>query len=221
MSDLVNFTILRSNRSSLAIQIKPDGSVIVKAPHLVPKFLINRFVSEHSDWIQKQLDTHRFVAHKSKQYTHGEEFLYLGKPYVLDIGAYTSISVSETKLCFPRALQFRTQKELLNWYQKEARLLITKQVALHSEVMGVSYGSITFSDTKSKWGSCSHDNNLQFNWRLVMAPFLVLNYVVIHELTHIHHKNHSQAFWMAVAKHNPSYRQQRLWLKKYGDTLVL
>ncbi len=75
--------------------------------------------------------------------------------------------------------------------------------------------------TKSQWGSCTHDNKLQFSWRLIMTPITVLNYVVIHELAHTTQKNHSRAFWDVVRRHCPSYNRQRKWLKEHGNSLVV
>jgi len=138
----------------------------------------------------------------------------------LKLGPYTEIAVSNDELLFPIALQFRAQKELRAWYIKQGRELITKQLEKYALEMGASYTDLTFSDTKSKWGSCSHDNRLQFSWRLIMAPVLVMNYVIIHELAHTTEKNHSRDFWKIVEKYTPSYRQSRKWLRDHGHTLV-
>ncbi|SRR5258708_5002117 len=147
--------------------------------------------------------------------------LYLGKQHMVQIGNYPVISVLDDKLLFPQFLHFRMQKELLAWYIQQAREVITRQIELNAAQMKANYTSITFSDTKSRWGACSHENALQFNWRLIMAPLLVLNYVVVHELAHTQEKNHSMHFWHRVSVMNPSYRQQRKWLKQYGHTLIV
>jgi predicted metal-dependent hydrolase len=156
-----------------------------------------------------------------KIYQDGEEYLYLGNTVTLTIGKYTEIYVAGGKLLFPDFLQFRLETELKNWFMKQAREIITQSVSIHARRMHVSYTSLSFSDTKSKWGSCTHDNRLQFCWRLVMAPILVINYVVIHELVHIVEKNHSDNFWRKVRLYNPSYKQHIKWLKTHGDMLVI
>lgn len=150
-----------------------------------------------------------------------EEYLFLGQKLLFHPGNYTSITVKDDKLLFPLALLFRKEKELTNWYTQQAKKIIAAQVARFAKEMQTSYRSLTFSDTRSKWGSCTHDNRLQFSWRLVMAPLLVLNYVIIHELAHTLEKNHTQYFWMKVRRFNPSYRQQIKWLKDYGTTLTV
>lgn len=148
-------------------------------------------------------------------------FLYLGKEYILHIGNHTKIALYENRLLFPQVLLFRLEKEITTWYLQQARKVIGNQVTFYAKEMKTTYASLKFSDTTSQWGSCSRDNNLQFSWRLIMAPLLVLNYVVIHELTHTLEKNHSSNFWSKVRFHNPSYKQQIKWLQKYGNSLKL
>lgn len=150
-----------------------------------------------------------------------DEYLYLGNTLTLKPGPYTEIAVSGSDLLFPQALLFRKEKELASWYIVQAKSVITRQLNHFAKEMGTGYTSVRFSDTQSKWGSCTHDNRLQFNWRLIMTPLMVLNYVVIHELAHTLEKNHTQLFWMKVRRLNPSYRQQVRWLKEHGESLVL
>jgi predicted metal-dependent hydrolase len=147
------------------------------------------------------------------------EYLFLGKTLTLKPGNYTSIAVKGDWLLFPQAALFRKDKELTSWYITQARALITRQTERYAKEMKTDFKEITFSDTRSQWGRCTYDNRLQFSWRLIMAPLLVLNYVVIHELAHTFEKNHTQMFWMKVRNFNPSYRQQIKWLKEYGTTL--
>lgn len=217
MSTLPLIKIVHSHRRSLALQIERDGTVIVKAPHLIPKRFIDQFILEHQDWIDK----HSQKIKSAKLSRAEDEYLYLGKKVIFNPGNYTAITIQEEKLLFPQSLLFRKNKELSNWYINEARRIITQQVEKYAVLMNTEYKEITFSDTRSQWGRCTSDNRLQFSWRLVMSPFLVLNYVVIHELAHTMEKNHSQLFWMKVRNFNPSYRQQIKWLKDHGATLTL
>jgi len=220
MTELQDVQIIKSFRRSIGMHIELDGSIVVRAPHGMPNFLIKRFLEGHVGWIDKhrKILAERPVTSK-KKFEHGESFPYLGKPYQLHIGTYKTITIVEDKILFPEFLRFRIQKEMTNWYQKQAREIIQAFVHEHTQIMGVSYTELYFSDTTSKWGSCSFDNKLQFNWRLIMAPSIVIRYVVIHELVHTVVKNHSREFWAKVGAHNPSYRQQRKWLRDHGHTL--
>lgn len=222
MTEISDIRILRLPRRTLTLQIEADGAVLVKAPMRLPDGAIREFISAHREWIEKhkQLAVQHHTGN-NHEYRPGEKFLFLGNPYTLVPDSSKVIILSGTSLLYPSHLQFRIRKELLTWYQKKAREIISGQVHDHAGQMGVSYSGIYFSDTRSKWGSCSADNTLQFNWRLVMAPLLVVRYVIIHELAHTIEKNHSRAFWDTVARYNPSFRQQRKWLKTEGHTLTL
>ena len=204
-------SIIRSVRRTMSLQITPDGELIVKAPFFVSEKIIQNFIKEKENWILKILQKSQNRKVNKKTYQEGEEFLYLGDKYKLHIGDFKEISITD-KLNFPNFLVFRAKKELTNWYIKEAREIITKQAEYMSKKMGVKYKSLRFSDTISKWGSCSLDNSLQFNWRLVMAPITVINYVVIHELVHTSEKHHRLKFWSKVDLYTPAYKQHRKWL---------
>ncbi len=220
MNQTIDFTIIRSRRRSLVIQITPGKEIIVKAPLLTPQFIIKRFVNDKRKWIEKQ--TAHMQKQKAKQYIEGEEFLYLGNIYKLHIGNYKHISIaSGNKLNFPNFLMFRAEKTLTSWYIKQAKEIITERTKHYSNVMHAEYKNITFSDTKSKWGTCDPDNSLQFNWRLIMAPITVIDYVVVHELVHTWEKNHKQAFWTKVRLYKPAYKQYIKWLKYNQSRMVI
>lgn len=211
--------IIRSSRSSISISISPQGEVVVKAPHLVPSFLIKQFISKKQDWIEKHLQKLEEKKARSKKYINGEEFWYLGKIYKLHIGNYKEITLTDT-LNFPNFLIFRAKKELTSWYLKQAKEKITQRVSYHASQIGTQYKSLLFSDTKSKWGTCGPENDLQFNWRLIMTPLMVVDYVVIHELVHTLEKNHSGKFWRKVGLHTPAFRQHKKWLNQNAHLLT-
>ena len=106
-------------------------------------------------------------------------------------------------------------------YKEAARSYIPKRAAYYHAMTGGVYNRISIRDQKTRWGSCSSKGTLSFNWRLMLAPPAVLDYVVVHELCHLTHMDHSPAFWQAVEALCPDYRQLRLWLKEHGDELTL
>jgi predicted metal-dependent hydrolase len=214
--------VIRSKRKTLSLHVAPDKSVIVKVPMRISMREITQFIEKNQEWIEKQRKRVEVLPHTAqKKYQNGEIFLYLGKPHTLEIGNFTAITVTDDTIFFPQFLQFRIQKELTTWYIKQGKEIITSQVEWNAKQMKLNYKSLSFSDTKSRWGSCSHDNHLQFNWRLVMAPLLVIRYVVVHELVHTIEKNHSADFWSRVRYMSPSYKQQQKWLKTHGEILFL
>lgn len=212
MSNLPPPKVIRSVRKTMSLHISSQGELIVKVPFFMPENMINRFIREKEDWIFKALQKVKNSTVQPKTYQEGEKFLYLGDIYKLHIGDFKEISISST-LNVPSFMIFRARKELTNWYMREAKKLITAQVERFSTQMSTEYKSIRFSDTSSKWGSCFPDNSLQFNWRLILAPLMVINYVVIHELAHTIEKNHGRRFWNKVDQYTPAYKQHSKWLK--------
>lgn len=207
-------------RRSISLQITRRGELVVKAPLFIPLVFINHFVSERADWINKHISKFQKIPIREKiRYEEGEKFMYLGNTYLLHIGNVKTISVTD-RLNFPQFLKFRIQEELTDWYIRQAKDLITSRVIYHAKLMNAQYKKIYFSDTISKWGSCSRDNILQFNWRLIMTPILVIDYVVVHELAHTTEKNHGIRFWNKVALYKPAYKQYRKWLNTYSHTLM-
>lgn len=121
----------------------------------------------------------------------------------------------------PQKEKSPSEKRLEAIYRDAAREYFPKRVSYFSHVLGVSYGKITIRDQKTRWGSCSSKGNLSFNWRLILAPPNVLDYVVVHELCHRKEMNHSQRFWALVESVMPEYREYRKWLKENGNKLTL
>ena len=166
------YTVMRSGRKTLALQVKEDGRVIVRAPYRVSKRQIGAFVERHRDWIEKQRGR---IAQAEKNAI------------------------------------FCTQEERAGWIRK-ARERIPQRAAYFAQRMGVDYGRITIRDQKTRWGSCSSRGNLNFNWKLMLMPEEVLDYVVVHELAHRREMNHSAAFWKVVEAELPDYRERRKYL---------
>lgn len=110
---------------------------------------------------------------------------------------------------------------LVNKHKKYARKIFEAKVAYYNQFTGGNYTSITIRDQKTRWGSCSGRGTLSFNWRLILAPPEILDYVVVHELCHLTHMNHSKEFWELVESVIPDYKTKRKWLKENGHTLRL
>ncbi len=113
-----------------------------------------------------------------------------------------------------------SEKRLEAIYRKAAREYFPKRVSHYARMLGVTYGKISIRDQKTRWGSCSSEGNLSFNWRLILAPPDVLDYVVIHELCHRKEMNHSKEFWALVESLMPEYKERRKWLRENGKKLT-
>lgn len=214
-----NVTIVRSRRrSSIGIEIMPDGSVKVTAPYLVPKFFINKLIKEKELWIKTQQE--KLKNRNIKQTPH--HYFYLGKQYELErrLNQKNLIEVSD-KLYIASPGDKYTKTYLESWYKQQARKIIFDRVHLYAQAVGLHFSSLNLTGATTRWGSCSSQKSLNFNWKLVMAPIEVIDYVVCHELAHLTEMNHSIAFWERVRKMFPLYRQYRTWLKRHGHMLTI
>ncbi len=212
-----NITYVRSRkRSSIGIQIMPDASVTVTIPYLLPKFFAERFLREKQDWIREK---QQLMLARLPQKEKGTYF-YLGKEYSLGIPANPKELVEvKDKIYVASTNPSLIKKYLESWYKQQARKIIVSRVEHYAKIAGLSYRSIALTSAETRWGSCSSQKTLNFNWKLVMAPLAVIDYVVAHELAHLTEMNHSRSFWETVRKMYPLYREYRTWLKRNGHNL--
>lgn len=215
--------LIRSKRKTIAIIVKPDGSVIVRAPLRASLKSIREFVYKNIQWIKrKKAAVETLSPPVPRQYLPGELFLFLGNSYPLEI-------VEEQKQGlvldgrFKLAQTWREDAALAfeSWYREQARQYFRERIHYYSGLYGFHYKKIGITSAQTRWGSCSADGSLNFSWRLIMAPGEVVDYVVIHELVHTRFHNHSREFWSQVQQIMPEYREHRKWLKENGQRLML
>ena len=108
---------------------------------------------------------------------------------------------------------------LLHWYRLQALQYLRERTAFWAQILHVKFQRITIKDQRTRWGSCSSLHNLNYNWRIIMAPEPVIDYLVIHEVSHLVYLNHSAHFWNLVAQHDPHYKEHKLWLYQNGRRL--
>lgn len=196
--------IIRSKRKTLALQIMPDASLIVRAPHRISLRAVHGFVREKLPWIREK---QRIVRENDrspskKKFVAGEEFLYLGQRCKF-------VPREGPPLHLPHA-----RDRLVAWYRGRALEVIGPRVKQLADQAGLRCARVGITGARHRWGSCSLKGSLNFSWRLVMAPLWVIDYVVAHELAHLEQANHSRAFWEKVEGLYPRYRQARKWLRK-------
>ena len=216
--------IIRTKRKSIALIVEPDGRLVVRAPMRISDADIKHLVKQKERWIrekQKQVKD-KSAQSKPKVYMDGEEFLYLGKSYQLKIVADLNPAlVLSRKFYLSRRALPKAESVFTEWYRERARAVISKRVKLYAARHGFTYRKIRITSARTRWGSCSSMGNLNFTWRLVMAPPEVIDYVVVHELAHLRVNNHSKEFWKQVERIMPDYKQRLKWLKKNGRKLTL
>lgn len=226
-TEKIEFAIIKSKRKSLSIAVRPDGNLLVKAPLYMPDSEILKWVKTKTGWIIRQRTKiiEQQLENQPKQYVTGAHFLYVGQEYELDVrisvGRAGMVGIVEDKIVlFSRNDDAaEVQRILTGWYIKQAKVLIPKRVRFFAEQMGESFSNISIKNQKKRWGSCSSARNLNFNWRLIMAPQEVLDYVVVHELCHLRQMNHSKEFWNEVELVLPDYKMHKKWLEMNGHLL--
>ncbi len=173
------------------------------------------FVEQKREWIRLQLQKHS----GNKGFVDGQIIPVLGENLTLKyVGGRGIISEASGALQVHGANEFMARR-VRSWLQKKCKIEIMRMADIYAARLGVKLGKISLRDTSSRWGSCSHDGNLSFSWRLIFAPIEVLHYVVAHEVAHIREHNHSPAFWAYVAQICPNWKHSRDWLKKHGTSL--
>lgn len=196
--------IIRSNRKTIALIVRRDGLLIVRAPHRVSNAQILRFVEEKTGWIQeKQAEARQRAAQKaSKQFAGGEKFQFLGDEYPLEIASQgrASLCLDNGRFLMDKSALPRAKEIFAAWYKKQSRQVLEERVKLYAARYQLSYQKIKITSARTRWGSCSSNGTLCFTWRLVMAPLPVIDYVVVHELAHLLEKNHSKRFWDKVGR---------------------
>ena len=216
--------LIRAKRRTIAIQVRADGKVIVRAPLRVAEKVIRTFVESKADWITRkkaEAALRPLVAERS--FRDGEIFLLLGRKIPLKVVPSQRAALTLTNAAFlisAKALP-NAANVFEKWYKAYALQVLNERVRLYAAQHGFQPGRIRISSARTRWGSCSTNGTLSFTWRLVMAPLDVVDYVVIHELVHLRVHNHSKTFWEGVAALIPDYKHRVAWLKANGSLMHL
>lgn len=216
--------LLRSKRKTLALIVRNDGSLEVRAPLRLSQAAIQTFVESKAAWISRQRArlAESPAAPARSGYTNGSKLWLLGQVLSLEFsGESRAIHADAQRLIVPASLHSNIEPALAAWFRAEARRVITQRSEHYSRAHGLRFTGIRINAARTRWGSCSAANRLNFPFRLVMAPPEVIDYVVVHELVHTVERNHSRAFWAKVEAILPDYRRLRKWLKLNGRWLDL
>ncbi|BFM09062.1 M48 family metallopeptidase [Halioxenophilus aromaticivorans] len=224
-----NYTLRRSaRRKTIEIQVRGD-QVVVRAPNFVHQGDIQRFVLARAAWVQEKLSLYRQRAllYPPRTYEPGARWWFCGQPYSLDVRVAAvdrveiqdqslRVVVSRRKVRDPQA---KLERLLSQWYQQQAMAVLTHKTEQLTRQMGLRYQQIKLRKTRSRWGHCTHDGSLQFNWLIMQAPEPVIDYLVAHEVCHLQHFDHSLRFWSLVGKVCPEYQAAKTWLQHHGHCL--
>jgi len=229
----VSFSVFRSRKRkrTVAFKMERDSSLRVLAPFSASLGAVTRILEERAPWIIRQLAVRKTIE-PSVEFVNGASFAYLGHSYRLHVTrgdeAPPSCILSPHRLhvhvpdinLSEDSLRQEVRLEIMLWLKKRARTKLKQRLDFWAARMGVAYKKLSVTDPSQRWGSCSVDNIIRLNWRLMLAPLAIVDYVVVHELAHIRHKNHSPRFWGFVAQAMPDYLVRRKRLREIERNLV-
>jgi predicted metal-dependent hydrolase len=220
----IKYTLKRSRIARLVwLKISPETGLSVTLPASYDLGNLEGYLRQRSIWIQRNLDKFCSGAGQpaSNSSTLPDKISYLGKKFTLQPipgnGGFKAIALDDEALNFNFHSSFGepSRRGIKLWLQDQAVRLIGEKVKVLSRKMQVSLNRVYIKDQKTIWGSCSARKNLNFNWRLIMVPESVMDYVIIHELCHLQEMSHSKAFWKLVAQYCPDWRTHRQWLNEH------
>ncbi len=212
-----------SKRKTLSLSVMKDGNVVVKAPIGMRNETINHFVEEKQAWIRDKL----FLINKTKvkfdDVVHYQRFLLYGNKYSLILDNVKKIETNDKfQIIMPQKIdREKILKTLKNWYKKIAKQILEDRLKFIESRIKLKSSLLRISDSKGRWGSCNSKGVITFNFRVIMLPPAIIDYVIIHELCHLVEMNHSKNFWKLVETFLPKAPELKMAIKEYGFLLSL
>lgn len=234
MPENLEYTLKRSKRQSIGISVERNGSVIVRAPLRTEINEIERFVSEKRVWIYQKLAKKKALNQEKpkREFVNGQGFLYLGKSYRLKLIDNTEVKSEKPEN--RKALRLwqgyfelleseksKGREHFVSWYKKQLQKQLKTRISRYDKRIGVTVKGFRISDLGHRWASCGRNGVISFNWRSIMAPIWVFDYVLVHEMVHKIERRHSKKFWRLVSRVMPDYEEHARWLNENGADLDL
>lgn len=224
----IEYTLVKTNRKTFGISISIEDGVKVSAPKRATEYQIQEIMIRKGKWIVTKLKDLEKKSFTKQEFKEGELFFYLGKGYPLEVIKVMDkdeerviVGGKGLRLYLISNTEEDIKKALLNWYRKEANTILKQRLEFLSKKTGLYPQSLMIKEQKSRFGSCSSKRNINLNWKLVIAPLDIIDYVIVHELCHLKEMNHSKNFWNLVESFMGDYREKRKWLKEHGAYIRL
>ncbi len=228
MKEKIPYEVVRSRRKTADIIIQRDGSVLVRAPEWADDDQVENIVESKHYWIYKGLAEWRDLnaTRVLREYKSGEGFLYLGRAYrLLLVGDQDEpLRLKDGRFLLRRDLVEQgeiavAKAAFRDFYIAKGIDRLRSRVDYYGPKAGVAPAGVDVRELGLRWASCSPTGKLAFHWKCMMAPQTIIDYIVVHELCHLHHRDHTDAFWNEVDKLMPDYRERKEWLRKNGAGL--
>jgi predicted metal-dependent hydrolase len=224
----ITYEVVRSQRSTADIVVERDGKIVVRAPAELADERIEDIVEAKRYWIYKTLAEWRDLnaTRILREYRNGEGFLYLGCSYrlLLVVDQDEPVELKDGRFCLRRDLVDRgdvaaAQAAFRDYYVFRGQVRIAQRVKYYAPKVGVKPSEVVVRELGYRWASCSPSGVLAFHWKCMMAPPKIIDYIVVHELCHMHQDDHTDAFWNEVDKLMPDFQERKGWLRKNGAGL--
>lgn len=230
----VEYDLIFSNRKkTIGLTIDHNKKLTVRAPKNLSENDVKIKLFRKAKWIITHLERMEEIQEEetTKEFVSGEKFLLRGRRYRLKVvksenKVKASLILKNGKFIasVPQNLPEPAYREhlrplLMDYYQQKAEQVINERIGRYLKYFDDKPSAVVVKDFKSKWGSCSNDNKLGFNWRIIMAKTSIIDYLIVHEMCHMAHKNHSKDYWKAVQAIIPDYEEKKQWLRVNGNLL--
>lgn len=215
--------IERGNRKTLAVSISSSGEVVVKAPLRLSNEAIQKFLIEKQVWIESKLKKIASVNNNFQSIINYEELLVLGIRYKgFSSSAVSKITLKEDKILIPAKITpDKLHKKVLSWYKKLSDKILIGRTEQIAQAISLHPKSVKCTGSRGRWGACNSNHEVFLNWRCVMLPKGLIDYVIVHELVHLLELNHSPNFWAKISQILPDFKARRKEIKQYGFLLKL
>lgn len=222
---MIEFTIIKQKRKTAKIEVDNSLQVIIKVPMRMTKRQIEQLIASHHEWIETTVRRKREFIMTQDWYYSGR-LLFKGKYWNVERKSTSfdnfGIDFSDKGFIIVSDGSEKMERQLVaNYFRNSAREELSELVKFYAEKLGVEYHKITIRNQATRWGSCSSKGNLSFNLRIMCAPKEMIEYVVLHEVMHLKHFNHSQAFWSAIEEIMPNYKECVNYFKQYGQNFMI
>lgn len=218
----LDYKVVYANRKTLTITVERDRSVVVAAPEGMSLEKIREVVESRKLWLFEKTSHERkynALPHPpGKELVTGESLPYLGRHYSIELVNGDGAIQFDEKFIVPRSLA-DSASAIREWFIARAQEKILPRVMMHAKNLGVTYRQAKIGNGKYRWGSCTPNDNVILNWRLIKAPMFVIDYVVVHELAHLIEQNHTPRFWNIVKVQVAATERAKAWLQKQGALL--
>ncbi|WP_430937270.1 M48 family metallopeptidase [Saccharicrinis sp. 156] len=221
----IDIKIIKSKRKTISIFIERDGSVSARVPENISEGELMDVLKSKEYQIHKNLAEWEQLNDKktNREYVNGQSFLYLGRNYRLSLvnEGDKKLVLKNGRFLLPKQFQDKAKELFVEFYKEKLNEKLHPILARYKGQIGVNPNDVKVMELQHRWASCSTKGNLNFHWKCAMAPIDVLNYIVVHELVHLIHNNHTQAFWNEIDKVIPNYDRLVQWLKDNGAGMDL